>query len=259
MYNYHNHTFRCHHAKGTDEEYVIKAIENGYTEIGFSDHAPYIFPNGHTSTFRMELDKTKDYVSSVMKLKEKYKDKIDIKLGFEVEYYPKLIEKELEYLKNFHYDFIILGQHFVDNEYEDYAKYSGSQTDSEETLCKYISQVIEAAKSGEFTYIAHPDLINFTGDKSIYKAKMEQMIITLNKIDIPIEFNFLGFTDKRNYPNKDFWEIAANTGNKVVIGLDAHNPSVYDDKINLKKANDYLKKLNIIPQKEINLISWNHK
>lgn len=29
MFNLHTHTYRCHHAKGTDEEYVIKAIENG--------------------------------------------------------------------------------------------------------------------------------------------------------------------------------------------------------------------------------------
>lgn len=43
MFNLHTHTYRCHHAKGTDEEYVIKAIENGYDLIGFSDHAPYLF------------------------------------------------------------------------------------------------------------------------------------------------------------------------------------------------------------------------
>lgn len=46
MYNLHSHTYRCHHAKGTDEEYVLSAIKNGYTEMGFSDHAPYIFPKG---------------------------------------------------------------------------------------------------------------------------------------------------------------------------------------------------------------------
>lgn len=53
MFNLHTHTYRCHHAKGTDEEYVIKAIENGYDLIGFSDHAPYLFPNGYVSSFRM--------------------------------------------------------------------------------------------------------------------------------------------------------------------------------------------------------------
>ena len=38
--NYHMHTYRCMHASGTDEEYVLSAIKNGYEEIGFSDHSP---------------------------------------------------------------------------------------------------------------------------------------------------------------------------------------------------------------------------
>ena len=36
------HTYRCMHASGTDEEYVLSAIKNGYEEIGFSDHSPEI-------------------------------------------------------------------------------------------------------------------------------------------------------------------------------------------------------------------------
>lgn len=44
MQNFHTHTYRCHHAKGTDRDYVEAAIKAGYTEIGFSDHVPYPFP-----------------------------------------------------------------------------------------------------------------------------------------------------------------------------------------------------------------------
>ena len=29
-YNYHTHTSRCFHARGTDEEYVLAAIEAGF-------------------------------------------------------------------------------------------------------------------------------------------------------------------------------------------------------------------------------------
>ena len=35
MQNFHTHTYRCHHAKGSDREYVEAAIKAGYTEIGF--------------------------------------------------------------------------------------------------------------------------------------------------------------------------------------------------------------------------------
>lgn len=247
MYNFHNHTFRCNHAYGEDEEYVLEAIKNGYEVMGFSDHAPYIFPDGYKSGYRIQLDKAEDYVSSVNALKEKYKGIIDIKLGFELEYFPALFDKEIEYLKGFKYDYLILGQHYTDNEYEPFAHYSGAETDSVAVLDKYISQVILAAKTGYFTYIAHPDLINFTGDKTIYLKKMTDMIVALKELNIPLEFNFLGYTAKRNYPNKDVWKIIAKVGNPVVIGLDAHKPEVYSDKENLQKAHEYLNNLGIIP------------
>ena len=94
-FNLHTHTTRCHHAKGSDEEYVLAAIENGYDMIGFADHAPYVFPSGHKSGFRMELSKAQGYVDSVRALQDKYSDKIQVKLGFELEYYPDLIDDEL--------------------------------------------------------------------------------------------------------------------------------------------------------------------
>lgn len=247
MFNFHTHTKRCGHAKGADEEYVLAAIENGYDTIGFSDHAPYVFPDGHESGFRVKRKDARDYVDSVHALQRKYKDKIDIKLGFELEYFPLLHEKEMEYLSQFDYDYLILGQHFTDNEYEPYAKYSGTKTDSVVTLDKYISQVILGAKSGVYTYVCHPDLINFTGDKDVYLKKMRYMLESLKKLDIPLEFNFYGFFEKRNYPNYDFWKLVAEIGNPVVIGLDAHWPEVYADKTNLELAHQYLASLGIKP------------
>ena len=69
MFNLHTHTYRCNHASGKDEEYVIKAIENGYSTIGFSDHAPYLFPNGYVSSFRMLPNEAEGYAKSINSLK----------------------------------------------------------------------------------------------------------------------------------------------------------------------------------------------
>lgn len=253
MYNYHTHTYRCGHAKGTDEEYVIAAINNGYTKMGFSDHAPYIFPDGHESGFRVKKKDVEGYVKSIRDLQEKYKDKIDIKLGFELEYFPDLNDTEIEYLKQFNYDYLILGQHFTDNEYEKYAAYSGTETNSDSILDKYISQLILGAKSGLFAYVCHPDLINYKGSTDTYIKKMRYMLERLKKIGIPIEFNFYGFFENRQYPNYQFWKMVAEIGNPVVIGLDAHWPSVYDDKRNLELAHQYLSSLGIEPLKDFEI------
>lgn len=254
MFNLHTHTKRCRHATGNDEDYVQRAIANGYDLIGFSDHAPYIFPNRHKSGFRMKLKQTKNYADSINSLKNKYKSDIEIKFGFELEYYPQLFKKEIEYLKTFDYDYLILGQHFTDNEFENYAKYAASKTDSIAVLDKYISQLLLGVETGVFTYVAHPDLINFTGSREIYLSKMEYMLERLKESDIPIEFNFLGFIDKRHYPNDDFWKIAAEKKNRVVIGLDAHDPIMFDRTAQLEEAKRYLKNLGITPLEKIELI-----
>ncbi|MBR7072230.1 MAG: hypothetical protein IKI33_01260, partial [Eubacterium sp.] len=157
------------------------------------------------------------------------------------------IKDELEYLKSFKYDYLILGQHYTDSEVEDFAHYAGAKTTDTSTLDKYIEQAIAAAKSGEFAYIAHPDLINFTGSKKIYSQKIEYFLTELKKVDIPIEFNFLGFSDRRNYPNGEFWKIASKIGNRVVIGLDAHSPDVYDDKKGLDALKAKLASYGISP------------
>ena len=71
--NYHTHTKRCHHAKGEDEQYVRAAIKAGLEIIGFSDHGPWPYED-FASTIRMTVDEAQDYIDSVRKLREKYKD-----------------------------------------------------------------------------------------------------------------------------------------------------------------------------------------
>lgn len=248
MKNYHTHTARCRHASGKDKEYVEKAIDAGITTLGFSDHAPMFFPNDdYYSTFRMLPGEAEEYVSSVYKLKEEYHGKIEIRLGFELEYYPELFEKTITYLKDLGAEYFILGQHYNYNEYEDFAHYSGAATKSAEHFDKYICQVLQAMKTGEFIYVAHPDLFNYTGPNKIYTEKMAHLCEEIKTLGYPLEFNLLGFAQHRNYPNKNFWKIAAETGNDVVIGFDAHSPDSLTN-INLyNKAIKYLSGLGIVP------------
>ena len=255
-FNLHTHTYRCNHARGEDEDFVLAAIENGYTTMGFSDHAPYIFPENisYYSDFRMKPYRTEGYAESVNALKEKYKDKIDIKLGFEVEWYPELIEKELEYLKSFNYDYLILGQHHISNEYDKAARYTGRPTRKVKHLDMYISQVLSAARSGEFAYIAHPDIIKFVGSGRIYAQKMEEFIKALKEIDIPLEYNFLGYKENRNYPNPVFWELVKKYRNRTVIGLDAHQPWVYADSERIDKMRNEILTLGLNLIEDVNEI-----
>ena len=248
MKNYHTHTKRCRHALGNDKEYVKKAIKAGITTLGFSDHAPMLFPiKDYYSTYRMFPDEVEEYVSSISILRDEYRDKIKIHIGFELEYFPKTSDKVVQWLDEAGSEYYVLGQHFTDNEYEPYAHYCGSPTDSTILFDKYIEQALAGLRTDKFIYLAHPDLFNFTGSDEIYEQKMTYFLTEIKKLSYPIEFNLLGFEKHRNYPNKKFWELAAKIGNDVVIGFDAHTPEVFENKRIYDSAIQYLKKLNITP------------
>ena len=225
-YNLHTHTYRCRHASGSDREYVEAAIKAGMKTLGFADHCPQFFPNGYYSTFRMRPEAAAEYVESLRALKKEYKDDIDILIGFETEYYPELFGKFMEFIEPLELDYMIMGQHFVGNEYDEGSYYSASGGRGRRFLSQYVNQVKEGLDKGVFTYIAHPDIVNFSGDKSFYRRKMSELCRYAKKLDIPLEFNLLGYENGRNYPTTEFWDIAAETGNKVVLGYDAHSPEV---------------------------------
>ncbi len=248
MKNYHTHTTRCRHAFGKDRDYVTKAIKAGITELGFSDHAPMIFPiKDYYSTYRMFPEDVEDYINSINLLREEYKDKIKIHIGFELEYFPQLFDETVKWLEDCGAEYFILGQHFTDNEYEPYAFYSGNPTDNLTLFDKYIEQAIKGMETGKFLYIAHPDLFKYTGSDEIYNERMTYFCQRLKETGYPIEFNLLGFSQKRNYPDKRFWKIAAETGNEVVIGFDAHSPEAFQNKRIYNNAVKYLKELGITP------------
>lgn len=221
--NYHTHTWRCRHAAGTEREIIEKAIAAGMQELGFSDHAPYPFAEGYESNFRMTLDQTAEYFSLLEALREEYKEKIKLWIGFEAEYYPAYFQAFLDHIHQFPCDYLILGQHFLNN--EDTQEYSGAYTTDETFLKRYTEQVLQGLATGKFTYLAHPDLVNWGGSLSVYRHETRRLCEAVKKMDIPLEINFLGLYDHRHYPREEFWQVAGEVGNRVVFGCDAHEPA----------------------------------
>ena len=220
--NYHTHTWRCHHAIGTEREYVEAAIQGGLKILGFSDHTPMPYDGGYVSDSKMTMDQLEGYVKTVLALKEEYQDKIEIHLGLEVEYYPKYFQKLVSFVSQYPIEYFLLGQHFLGNEIDDV--FSGAATEREDLLARYCSQTMEAMDTGCFTYFAHPDLIRFTGDDRIYERHIRPLCEHAKKLDIPLEINCLGIWNHRHYPSEKFWKIAGEVGNKAVFGSDAHQP-----------------------------------
>lgn len=244
IYNYHTHTVRCHHAVDSDEEYIKCAIEAGIKYLGFSDHIPFAFPDGHESFYRVDMAEAEDYVNSLRNLAKKYKQEIQINVGFEMEYYPSYFADMLNIARKFRADYIILGQHYIDDEWPDGIP-SGRWTDNEKHLTTYVNNVIYAIESGVFTYVAHPDIIHYEGNDEIYYREIKRLCEAAKAHNTPLEINMLGLRYGKHYPCDRFWRIAGEVGTPVTIGYDAHDSQFLKNTEQLKYAADIIKRYNL--------------
>ena len=255
-YNYHTHTYRCGHATGKPEEYIKRALECGIEYMGFSDHIPFRFPDGFESPgIRVPTSEGKAYCSQLKRLRRKYRDKIEISIGFESEYYPEYFDEMLRNAKGYGAEYLILGIHFIAPEITG-DRHTFHETKNERRLKKYADTAIAAMETGAFTYVAHPDILNFRGSPNSYREEMRRICVASRELNIPLEINFLGIRGERYYPRGEFWQIAGEEKAPVTFGFDAHSVhSAYDGE-SLLVAEEMVKEydLNYIGKPELRLI-----
>ena len=139
------------------------------------------------------------------------------------------------------YDYFCKAVKNLDELYLDNGKYG------ERYLRQYIKQVSEALSTGEFTCFAHPDIAYFGGSRDVYEREMSKLCAVAKQLDVPLEFNMLGYQNGRSYPDPAFWRVAARTGNKTVLGFDAHSPKALSNTDVYNECHGKLAKLGITP------------
>lgn len=246
--NYHTHTTRCHHATGSDEEFVLSAIKGGYQELGFSDHTPWKYRTNYVSDIRMTPEELPEYIESLRSLREKYKSQISIKIGLECEYFPDYLHWLKEVIKEYHLDYIIFGNHFFNT--DEKFPYFGRYTNTLDMLELYEESAIEGMESGLFAYLAHPDLFMRSYPEFDRHCKLISRHIcrAAARLKLPLEYN-VGYEDYNeasgitNIPHPEFWKIAAHEGCTAIIGVDAHNYQYLETPVYYDRARQTLMEL----------------
>ena len=90
--DYHIHTNLCD-GKDAPEEMVLAAIDKGFTTLGFSGHSP--LGNEYWCMTEKNLEIYKEEIS---RLKDKYKDRIEILCGIEQDYYSETSTESFDYV-----------------------------------------------------------------------------------------------------------------------------------------------------------------
>lgn len=221
--NLHNHTKLCNHAEGEIEEYIQKAIECGTKYFGFSEHAPMNFDE----KYRIGFDQMREYEEAVLSAKKAYADKIEILLGYEVDFLRGYLDERV--LKA-DVDFLIGSVHFIEEWGFDNPEFIGNYKDKDidEIWQKYFDAVEEMAKSRLFDIVAHFDLIKifkFMPKKDIVEIA-KNALLAIKESDMTLEINAAGYRKPigEAYPSLALLKEAKKLDIDITFASDAHNP-----------------------------------
>ena len=117
----HVHSGFCPHGSGAStREFIEASIDRGFRRISIIEHFPLppdLPPVPTSYPVSMEYDRVEPYIEETCKLREEYKEKIDVLCGFEWDYLPDYVDWTREQMDKFGgcvHDGI-LSIHFLEN------------------------------------------------------------------------------------------------------------------------------------------------
>lgn len=232
----HIHTPYCQHAKGTMEETVLRAVEMGMPEIGFTGHMPY--PPGFVEPAPdcvIPGHLFPDYLKEVRLMQSKYRNRIRICLAVEIDYFDCYETWTGEQVQNQPYDYIIGSMHIID----------GVALDYEENVLKvdldtfggvdglwerYYQTMEKLVRSSLCQIIGHFDLpkkFSITQTRKDFSEHIADLLELIRDHNLVIEINTGGRDrsfPKEFYPSISILELARDKNVDITLGSDAHAP-----------------------------------
>lgn len=227
--DFHVHTKWCGHAQGEMGEYVARACEVGLPAVGFSAHFPAQMP--HTHKVCLEPEEVPLYIDEAKRLKDIFKEQIDILIGFEADYAQgreEYIEKEC--IRKWNPDYVTGAIHLIDEWPFDHPDYRDGYANwrISDLYRTYFARLERLAETGLFDIVAHVDLVKKFGyrPEENVSDSFEHLLDVIAGKEMLIEANTAGF-DKpvgEMYPSFDILKAACSRDIGVVLGSDAHAP-----------------------------------
>ena len=239
--NLHTHTTYCD-GKSTIEENIIQAIDKKFISLGFSGHSHF-----DKDTCSMSEENTVKYLEDLKKYKNIYKDKIQIYIGIEGDYYSNLNKETDEEME---LDYRIGSVHYIndnDNNYFpiDMSKETFNEAikhfgNLKEVIYRYYDNVIKMIETQKPDIIGHLDLVRkynlnkeyFTEEEDWYTKKVDEVIDVIEKNGCIVEVN-TKLMNKNNlnahYPNKTTIKKLLEKNIPITINSDAHQCNNIDN------------------------------
>ncbi len=224
MYETHSHTPLCNHARGEPTEYAAVAEQRGLKGLIVTCHNP--MPDGFSASVRMSIDEFELYLQMVDQARRQWSGRIDVRLGLEADYFPGYEPWLTRQLRAANFDYVLGSVHPQLKEFRD----RFGDDDPTTVQRTYFSLLADAAETGLFDCISHPDLIkNETAKHWDPRRIWDDILRSLDRIaatGVAMELNTSGVL-KRIPQMNPFPAMLVEMRRRaipVVIGADAHVP-----------------------------------
>ena len=247
----HIHSPFCPHGTCDSlESYVEEALRQGLVEMSFTEHMPLPEDFLDDKKFQAECAPSKEhiveYFKEVERIKEKYKDKIKINIGLEVDFIDGMEEETKKLLNEYgpHIEDGLLSVHFIKTGdkytdidgkegFEKAVKYYGSV---EKVYDKYYETLLKAVKYDLGRYkpkrIGHPNLIRIFIKLYPIEYKnielLEKLAKEIKERDYEVDVNTAGLRKLycgEIYVGGTFKKLVDKYDIKKVYGSDSHTSS----------------------------------
>ena len=227
----HEHTAERCFTPANAERYRETAAERGIAELGVAEHV-YRFTAAldvwqHPFWRGWAVDDLDAYCGFV-------REETDLRLGIEADFVPGREDRMASLLEARELDFVVGSVHFVrehavdlDDEWDVW----GRGESAERVWARYFETVAEAARSGLFDIMAHPDLVKVWGGRRPRpegdpRRYYEPAVEAFAEAGVAVEVSTAGLRKPVGeiYPSRAFLEMAVDAGCPVALSSDAHVP-----------------------------------
>ena len=208
------------------ELHVEQARRAGVDEIGISDHA-YHFRQGEPAfdvPWMQERtgDDLDEYVGTIEEGKRRG---LPVKLALEVDFLPERVEHVASFLEPYPWDYVLGSVHFVDGKSVDMDASFGDEAGWR----GYFDALGEAAASGLFDVLSHPDLVKFFGRRpapAVVAELHDSAAAAIARADVCVEVSAAGLHKPVTeiYPDAPFLRRCRELDVPITLASDAHEP-----------------------------------
>ncbi|MDI6900480.1 MAG: histidinol-phosphatase HisJ family protein [Anaerosomatales bacterium] len=229
----HVHTARCGHARGAAAEYVAAARERGVSILAFTDHLPLpaavLAADPHAASYAMPASELPDYVAEIRDLASRTAAP-EVLLGIEADHLPAHLEETERALASADFDVVLGSVHYLDDwAFDDPDRTDGYEgRDLDALWDRYFTLVCEAAETGLYDVMGHPDLMkkfNFLPPGGL-DERYQWCAERLAAAGVAVEVNTAGLRKpcRELYPSMAFLRALNRAGVPMTVGSDAHRP-----------------------------------